>query len=84
METGTIFVLLFVVATAVAIAVQRLAVPYTVALVFTGSVLGLLHAFETPHLTQALLFNVFLPRGAALRSCVLHRVQTILAKPIHN
>jgi CPA1 family monovalent cation:H+ antiporter len=53
--------LLFVVATAVAIVVQRLAVPYTVALVFTGVMLGLLHAFEAPHLTKALLFNVFLP-----------------------
>lgn len=61
METETIFILLFVVATAVAIAVQRLAVPYTVALVFTGLMLGLLHAFEAPHLTKALLFNVFLP-----------------------
>jgi CPA1 family monovalent cation:H+ antiporter len=61
METETIFILLFVVATAVVIAVQRLAVPYTVALVFTGLVLGLLHAFEAPHLTKALLFSVFLP-----------------------
>jgi CPA1 family monovalent cation:H+ antiporter len=54
METETILILLFVVATAVAIAVQRLAVPYTVALVFAGLVLGLLHAFEAPHLTKAL------------------------------
>ena len=61
METGTILILLFVVVTAVAIAVQRLAVPYTVALVITGLVLGLLHAFEAPHLTKALMFNVFLP-----------------------
>ncbi|MBN2437990.1 MAG: Na+/H+ antiporter [Deltaproteobacteria bacterium] len=61
METETLFILLFVVATAVAIAVQRLAVPYTVALVFTGLVLGLLHVFEAPHLTKALLFGVFLP-----------------------
>ncbi len=61
METETIFVLLFVVATAVAIVVQRLAIPYTVALVFTGLVLGLLHTFEAPHLTKALLFSVFLP-----------------------
>jgi hypothetical protein len=65
METETILILLFVVATAVAIAVQRLAVPYTVALVFTGLVLGLLHAFEAPHLTKALLFSVRLSR----RSC---------------
>jgi CPA1 family monovalent cation:H+ antiporter len=61
MELETTLVLLFVVATAVAIAVQRLAVPYTVALVLTGIVLGLLHAFEAPHLTKALLFSVFLP-----------------------
>ncbi len=61
MEAETIFILLFVVATAVAIAVQRLAVPYTVALVFTGLILGLLHIFEAPHLTKALLFGVFLP-----------------------
>lgn len=40
---------------------QRLAVPYTVALVFTGLVLGRLHAFEGPTLTKALLFSVFLP-----------------------
>src|SRR5664280_1813988 len=61
METETILILLFVVVTAVAIAVQRLAVPYTVALVLTGLALGLLHVFEAPHLTKALLFGVFLP-----------------------
>jgi monovalent cation:H+ antiporter, CPA1 family len=41
--------------------VQRLAIPYTVALVFTGVMLGLFHAFEAPHLTKALMFSVFLP-----------------------
>jgi len=61
MDSETILILLFVVATAVAITVQRLAIPYTVALVLTGLVLGLLHAFEAPHLTKALLFGVFLP-----------------------
>ncbi|MDD5579982.1 MAG: sodium:proton antiporter [Methylobacter sp.] len=61
METETIFILLFVVATAVAIAVQRLAVPYTVTLVCTGLVLGLLHVLEAPRLTKALLFGIFLP-----------------------
>lgn len=61
METETIFILLFVVATAVAIAVRRLAVPYTLALVVTGLMLGLLNAFKAPHLTKALLFSVFLP-----------------------
>jgi CPA1 family monovalent cation:H+ antiporter len=61
MEGETIFILLFVVATAVAIAVQRLAIPYTVALVFTGLVLGMLQVLEAPHLTKDLLFNIFLP-----------------------
>ena len=61
MEVVSILFLLFIVATAVAIAAKRLSVPYTVALVFAGLVLGLLHAFESPHLTRALLFNVFLP-----------------------
>jgi Na+:H+ antiporter len=61
MELEIIFIVLFIVATAVAIAVQRLDIPYTVALVITGLGLGLLNAFEAPHLTKALLFNVFLP-----------------------
>ncbi len=61
MGTETVLILLFVVVTAVAIAVQRLAIPYTVALVLTGLVLGLLHVFEAPHLTKALMFGIFLP-----------------------
>jgi len=61
METEIVFIVLFIVSTTVAIAVQRLAVPYTVALVLTGLGMGLLHAFDAPHLTKALLFNIFLP-----------------------
>lgn len=61
METEAILILLFIVATTVAIAVQRLAVPYTVGLVFAGLALGLFDAFEAPHLTKTLLFSVFLP-----------------------
>jgi monovalent cation:H+ antiporter, CPA1 family len=49
MEPEPILILLFIVATAVAIAVQRLSVPYTVALVFAGLLLGLLKVFEAPH-----------------------------------
>ncbi|HEX5398932.1 MAG TPA: Na+/H+ antiporter [Verrucomicrobiae bacterium] len=56
-----IFVLLFVVATAVAIAVRRWRIPYTVALVITGLVLGFAHAFQPPPLSKELLFSVFLP-----------------------
>jgi len=60
-DLGAVFVLLFVVATAVAIAARRLRVPYTVALVVAGLVLGALHLVEAPHLTQELLFATALP-----------------------
>ncbi|EPR41169.1 Na+/H+ antiporter [Desulfovibrio sp. X2] len=61
METEAVFILLFVVATAVAIAVQRWTIPYTAALMAAGLVLGFLQLFPAPHLTKALLFNAFLP-----------------------
>lgn len=57
----TSLILLFVVATAVAIAARRLKIPYTVALVATGLVLGALHVLEPIHLTKELLFALFLP-----------------------
>lgn len=56
-----VFVLLFSVATAVAIATRHLKIPYTVALVITGLVLGGAHAFDPPHLTKEFLFAVILP-----------------------
>jgi CPA1 family monovalent cation:H+ antiporter len=61
MEGEAAFLLLFIVATAVAIAARRFQVPYTVALVLAGLVLGPMHAFEPPHLTKDLLFSVILP-----------------------
>jgi Na+:H+ antiporter len=61
MQSETVFILLFIVASSVAIAARRLRVPYTVALVFAGLTLGSLHAFPAPHLTKELLFTVFLP-----------------------
>jgi CPA1 family monovalent cation:H+ antiporter len=60
-DIETAFVLLFVVATAVAIAARRLRMPYTVALVVAGLVLGSLDLFPAPRLTKALLFGAFLP-----------------------
>ena len=54
-------ILLFSVATVVAIGVRQLHVPYTVALVLTGLALGILNLFTPPHLTKELLFSVFLP-----------------------
>ncbi len=55
------FVVLFAIATAVAIAARKIRVPYTVALVGAGLVLGGTDAFEAPHLTKELLFAVVLP-----------------------
>ena len=55
------FVLLFVVATAVAIAARRFRLPYTVALVLAGLALGVVRLFEPPNLTKELLYEMFLP-----------------------
>src|ERR1700716_1532075 len=61
MQPETTFVLLFSVATGVAIAVRRVRVPYTVALVLVGLGLGALNLMTAPHLTKELLFAVILP-----------------------
>ncbi|NVI98021.1 Na+/H+ antiporter [Myxococcus sp. AM009] len=55
------FVLVFAVATAVAIAARYFKFPYTVALVVAGVLLGAFKAFEPPHLTKDLLFAIILP-----------------------
>lgn len=55
------FIILFSVASAVAIASRRFRVPYTVALVLAGLAIGSLHIIEPPGLTKELLFAVFLP-----------------------
>jgi CPA1 family monovalent cation:H+ antiporter len=54
-------VLLFVVATAVSLAAQRLRIPYTVALVLAGLGLGATHIIEAPALTRDLVFTLILP-----------------------
>jgi Na+:H+ antiporter len=61
MHAETAFILLFIVATTVAIAARRFRIPYTVALVLAGLILGAVHAIEVPHLTRELLFSLFLP-----------------------
>lgn len=68
MHPETAFVVLFVVATAVAIAARRFGSPYTVALVVTGLAPGAIHAFEPPHLTKELLFAVFPAEAPRARS----------------
>jgi CPA1 family monovalent cation:H+ antiporter len=61
MTTAGTLVLLYCVSTAVAIAVRRSRVPYTVALVVVGLALGSMHFIAPPHLTRELLFTFFLP-----------------------
>lgn len=61
MHAEAVFVLLFVVASTVAIAARWLRIPYTVALVLAGLLLGALNVLDPPVLTRELLFAVFLP-----------------------
>jgi CPA1 family monovalent cation:H+ antiporter len=61
MDNATVFILLFIIATAVAIGVRRFRIPYTVALVLAGLILGYARFIQAPHLTKTLLFTVFLP-----------------------
>src|SRR3569623_547734 len=53
--------MLFAVATIVALVVRRLSIPYTAGLVVAGLALGATQAFHAPLLTKELLFTVFLP-----------------------
>jgi CPA1 family monovalent cation:H+ antiporter len=57
----TLFLILFTIATAVALAARWLKIPYTVALVVSGLALGMTHVIETPHLTRQLLYSLILP-----------------------
>lgn len=61
MRVEFLFVALFLIATAVALAARWLRVPYTVALVVAGLCLGNTHIVSPPHLTKELLYAVFLP-----------------------
>lgn len=61
MTTENTLVVLFMIATAVAIVAHRLRVPYTVALVLAGLGIGALNLIEPPHLTKDLLFAFILP-----------------------
>ncbi len=59
--TETLVVTLMLVAALVAIAVDRLRIPYTVALVLVGLALGLAGAFSEISLTSDLILQAFLP-----------------------
>ena len=61
MNIESTFIILFVVAMAVAISVRHLRLPYTVGLVLAGLFLGSAHLFPAPELNKSLLFSIFLP-----------------------
>jgi Na+:H+ antiporter len=61
MNIESTFIILFVVAMAVAIGVRHLRLPYTVGLVLAGLLLGLARLFPAPTFDKALLFSIFLP-----------------------
>ncbi|MDP2343668.1 MAG: sodium:proton antiporter [Deltaproteobacteria bacterium] len=61
LHTELVVVLLFAVASIVALIAKRFRLPYTVALVVAGLALGTVDVVDPPHLTQTLLYSVFLP-----------------------
>ncbi len=61
MQYESIILILFVIASLVAMFTRKLNLPYTIALMAVGLVLGSLHLLNPPHLTQELLYAVFLP-----------------------
>ncbi|HXC25688.1 MAG TPA: cation:proton antiporter, partial [Gemmatimonadaceae bacterium] len=61
MSIETTLIILFAIATSVAITVRWFRIPYTVGLVLAGLLLGMWHVVAPPHLTRDLLFAVFLP-----------------------
>jgi CPA1 family monovalent cation:H+ antiporter len=61
MQFEILFLLLFSVATAVALLAKRLKLPYTVVLVLAGLLLGPTHTIEPPHLSRELITAYILP-----------------------
>ncbi len=61
MSYESVILILFVIASVVAVAARRVNLPYTIALMAVGLVLGSLHLLNPPHLTQELLYAIFLP-----------------------
>jgi CPA1 family monovalent cation:H+ antiporter len=60
-------VILFAIATGVAVTARRFRIPYTVGLVLAGLLFGALHLVTPPHLTRELLFAVFNIDGDEVR-----------------
>ena len=61
MATSASIILIYCIATLIAIVARRTGMPYTAALFVAGVALGASHVVTLPHLTKELLFAVFLP-----------------------
>lgn len=61
MHTTSAFIILLTVATLVAAFSRRLRIPYTIALVVVGLLLGTFSSLDAPLLNKELLFDIFLP-----------------------
>ena len=61
MRLEHVLLLLFTIASIVALIARRLRIPYPVALVLAGAAVGATHLFAPPQLTRELLYAVFLP-----------------------
>ena len=61
MAYESVILILFLIASFVAVIAKRLNLPYTIALVGVGLLLGAVHLLNPPHLTQELLYAIFLP-----------------------
>lgn len=61
MNYESVILILFVIASVVAVAARRINLPYTIALMGVGLVLGSMQLLHPPRLTQELLYAIFLP-----------------------
>ncbi len=61
MTYESVILILFVIASAVSVVARRVNLPYTIALMAVGLLLGSLNLLNPPHLTQELLYSIFLP-----------------------
>jgi len=57
----SIILILFVIASAVAVLAKRLRLPYTIALMGVGLALGAAHLLHAPAISQEMLYAIFLP-----------------------
>lgn len=77
MQYETSILILFIIASAVTLLAKRLKLPYTVALIGVGLLIGAIHIFHPPQLTQELLYAIFLP-GLIFEAAVHLKISDLL------